>query len=125
MTEIEAYLDFRKTIDSMFYPIYRNTCDVTVKKDEKGNVIGLLLVERPMKYISCLWVAPEHRGNGLGYELVVEHMLKHGRPEILHILNNNYKAKAFWDGVFKLQVADVTAWDTLYYIQDVIKREAQ
>lgn len=53
MTELDAYLQFRKEIDTMFYPKFAMLNDVLTRKDEQGNVIAMLIVENK-RYIDCL-----------------------------------------------------------------------
>jgi len=123
MTELDAYLEFRKEIDTMFYPKYSKRCDVSTKKDEHGNVIALLIVENG--YIDGLWVAPNHRGKGIGYELIIQHCLDYEMPITLRILHNNKRALEFWNKVFKLRVLETNPYDSLYAICEFNGRNAK
>lgn len=114
MSELEAYLQFRKEIDTMFYPKYSEMCDVSTLTDSEGNVYALMIVEDG--YIDCLWVKEDCRGKGHGYELIVKHCLEVGMPVTLRILHNNYRAREFWNKVFELRVLESNPYDSLYAI---------
>lgn len=115
MTELDAYLQFRKEIDTMFYPKFAMLNDVLTRKDEQGNVIAMLIVENK-RYIDCLWVDEKYRRKGIGTELVREYELTYNMPKTLRILNNNNTAYRFWNSVFDLRSIDANPYDTLYYI---------
>lgn len=116
MTELDAYLEFRKEIDTMFYPKFARLNNVLTKKDEKGNVVALLIVEGG-EYINALWVAPKYRKHGIGSALVKEYIFNYQMPESLVILNNNKTAYAFWNKIFKLKPDKTNPYDTLYWIE--------
>lgn len=114
MTELDAYLQFRKEIDTMFYPEFARLNDVLTRKDEQGNVIAMLIVENG--YIDCLWVAPEYRRQHIGHNIVIDFMKNYYYPSTLHILNNNPKAYKFWNSLFELETLEANLYDTLYAI---------
>lgn len=115
MTELDAYLQFRKEIDIMFYPKFARLNDVLTRKDEQGNVIAILIVENK-RYIDCLWVDEKYRKKGIGTELIVEYVLNYKMPSTLHILNNNDTAYKFWNNIFNLSAIETNPYDTLYGI---------
>ena len=115
MTELDAYLQFRKEIDTMFYPKFARLNDVLTRKDEHGNVIAMLIVENK-SYIDCLWIDEKYREKGIGTALVVEYVLNHKMPNTLHILNNNNVAYRFWNNIFNLYAIEANPYDTLYGI---------
>lgn len=122
MTELDAYLEFRKEIDSMFFPKLQKLTDITTMKDEAGNVISLMIVEDG--YIDALWVDEKWRGNGLGYKTVIQHVIDYGTQlKTLRILNNNKKAYVFWNKVFRLETLEANPYDTLYLIHGFVSRE--
>ena len=113
MTEL-AYLQFRKEIDSMFYPEYRDDTIVIKEYDIQDGVIGLMIVDDG--YIDCLWVKDKYRGKGLGYRIVKQYIDQYELPKTLRILHNNEKAKEFWNKVFYLREFESNPYDCLYGI---------
>ena len=118
-TVLDAYLAFRKEIDIMFFTPFAARNRVLTTKDDQGNVIALLIVEpyADNDYIDCLWVAPEHRREGVGQALVKQYIDTCGMPNQLRILNNNEVAKNFWNKIFNLRVLESNPYDTLYWIE--------
>lgn len=121
MNRLEAYIDFRKTIDTMFFPEFEKNCDISTIEDDQGETIAMLIDEGG--YIDCLWVEENHRNQGIGYQLVVKHVLEYGMPWGLRILHNNPKAKEFWNKVFVLEAEESNEYDNLYNINGFKERK--
>lgn len=123
MTDLEAYLAFRKEIDTMFYSEFKKWTNILTKKDKEGQTYALLIVEDG--YIDCLWVSPEYRGKGIGYELVMEYIEEYEMPKTLRILNNNPNAQRFWNEIFDIREISSNPYDTLYLIIGIKNRKEE
>ena len=115
-TDLDAYLAFRKEIDTMFYSEYKkwHGTNILTYKDCDGNNKAILIVE--LNYINGLWVAPEYRRQHIGHNIVIDFMKNYYYPTTLHILNNNPRAYKFWNSLFELEELEVSPFEALYAI---------
>lgn len=118
MSELEMYLEFRKEIDTLFFPKFKknNTFFPLIDK-EKAEYIGFMLVENKYDYIDALYVRPQYRRRGYGKKIVASYISVYGMPQELRILNNNKVALKFWNSIFDLKPLEDNGYDTLYYIK--------
>ena len=117
MTECEMYAKFRAEIEAMYAPLVLKECDEVIKIKYDNQEVGLLCVKD--KYIQGLYILPEHRRKGYGKKAILDYIKQYGMLKDLTILNTNYKALAFWNDLFELEVIKANSIDTYYKIKGV------
>lgn len=118
--ELDMYLDFRKEIDVLAFPLIKKNFDY-IKIYHLGKQVGFLIVCDG--YVESLYVKPEFRRLGLAKKAVLNY-INQGKPITrLHILDSNKVAHKFWSSIFDLYSLDFSSVDTLYSV--MLKQEGK
>lgn len=118
--ELDMYLDFRKEIDVLAFPLIKKNFDY-IKIYHLGKQVGFLIVYDG--YVESIYVKPEFRRLGLAKKAVLNY-INQGKPITrLHILDSNRIAYKFWSSIFNLCSLDFSSVDTLYSV--MLKQEGK
>lgn len=112
------YLEFRKEIDTLSFPLLKKWSGsgyVEIKKDDL--IVGFLMVIE--NYVEGIYVKPEYRRLGLAGKAVLDYIKGGGVIERLHIVKSNKTALLFWESIFYLRKIDECPCDTLYSVTGV------
>lgn len=118
--ELDMYLDFRKEIDVLAFPLIKKNFDY-IKIYHLGKQVGFLIVYDG--YVESLYVKPEFRRLGLAKKAVLNYINQGKSITRLHILDSNKVAHKFWSSIFDLYSLDFSSVDTLYSV--MLKQEGK
>ena len=124
MNGIELYLKFREELDKMCVPKIVSELQHVEYIVVDGKTVGM--VGGDSGYIDVVYVLPEYRRRGLATQAVLEWYERYHTPHTsLHIINNNYPAKRFWNSLFELHEINDNGIDTLYRILSVKPQKSE
>lgn len=113
--QAEIYMAFRRELDSIWVPQIMCEFSTINVIEHNGEIAGIICGNE--YYIDCVYIKPEYRRKGLASTAVKEYVRENGAIGTrLHILNNNYAALRFWNGLFELDKIEENSVDTLYEI---------
>lgn len=116
MTELEMFLQFRKEIDTMAFPMLKEYGDFIPIMDDNQKVGFLLVVDG---YVEGIWVQPEHRRKGLAKKVVLDYINNGGEINILDVVKTNVAADLFWNSVLDMEQIHTTFCDKRYKVLGV------
>lgn len=115
------YLDFRKEIDKMAWPLMRDGMSKQIHWiTQLGMNVGFLIVTRPFmdgriqSLAESLYVIPTFRRKHLAEDAVLSFLREGGEITRVAILNNNKPALAFWKHLFNLKIVSRDPVETVY-----------
>lgn len=117
----DLYLDFRKEIDELSFPLLLQwSMNNNEFREIKYNneVVGFLMVIEG--YVDGIYVKPNFRRKGLAKKAVLDYLKEGGTINTLHIVKTNKNAEEFWRSLFVLKKLDECPVDTLYQVVDTI-----
>ena len=120
LEEQQMFLDFRKELDTMCFPVLEKWAERSRKgtmktmycNDQKA---GFLMVIDG--YVEGIYVKPEYRRQGIAEQAVKDYVDNGGLIDRLHIIKGNDPAWKFWHKLFDLIIIDECDVDRLYSVE--------
>lgn len=121
MTDLEMFLNFRKEIDTLAFPLLQEYGDFVPIIYDNQKVGFLLVIDG---YVEGIWVQPEYRRKGLAKKAVLDYINNGGEINILDVVKTNVSADLFWNSIFVMEQLHTTFCDKRYRVLGVKENES-